>query len=104
MVRIFFSQFLQETEKKTSYRSCLSCLKNINIIESIPNKNPESVGSVTSKEDLKIFYCLAYFATTLSAIIRTEIAAGVMPSIRATCPRVAGCILVSFSFNSLDNP
>jgi hypothetical protein len=40
----------------------------------------------------------------LSATISTDIAAGVIPSMRETCPRDTGFVFESFSFNSLDNP
>ena len=39
-----------------------------------------------------------------SATISTEIAAGVIPSMRETWPIDVGLMLASFSFNSLDNP
>jgi hypothetical protein len=37
-------------------------------------------------------------------IINTEMAAGVIPSIREACPKEAGLMAVSFSFNSLERP
>jgi hypothetical protein len=47
-----------------------------------------------------IIYPWAAFKATM----RTDRAAGVMPSIREACPKDVGCTRLNLSFNSLDRP
>ena len=54
------------------------------------------------KDQLRYYSTACDGRPVLRATINTEIAVGVIPSMRDTCPRDTGFTFESFSFNSLD--